>query len=767
MQPPKRPFRGARAPRRLILAAAVVLWPFASGASTELESQVVTATRQPTAVERLPASSLVLSGDQLEAEGRTDLSVAAESAPNVRLDATPTNTYFVIRGLSTGEVRSAEQSVGLFIDGVYFGRPQLALFDLLDTEQIEILRGPQGALLGKNTIAGAVNIRTRQPTRWQEASLLWGGGTLGERRVVATLNAPWSEAVAMRLAGSVQDDKGYLFNTTLARSDLARPGGTARASLVWQPDGDTRWQLSLLGGAIRQQGDGFQLIEASDSQLALFRRFDAMTEDDPSDRRTSTDNRRSRGDIDGGNVLLHGDWRAWAIDFSVIAAFASQDTVADFDADFSPIPLLSFPSQEDYDQYSIEWRGHRSLGPVEVTGGVYAFRSRLDLDVAITALPEGIDAIAGPVLLGPDQDDEALGGALRAALDALIVDPIDGVLTDRSRHALRQDTRTLSAFSSTAWTPFDSLTLRADLRYTTERKDGDLSLRYDNGGLFFRTLLNETPYALQDTVRLDVFTPQLSMVVQPAPGRNGYLTAARAFKSGGFNNLAANAEQATFERESAETLELGMRWRSSRFPVRAGLTAFHTRFANLQVAVFDGVQFFVDNAASATSQGLEAEFGWRPGLGLDIRLHGAYLDARYDRFENAPAPAGSDEDTQDLSGERLVRAPRFSGHLDIAHTRLLSAQQWRLRLAAQLQTASRQFLNLDLDPVHARAGFAQLHLQAQLASIDDRVSLSLIARNVTDRVLRREAAALPVFGDGHFGSNEAPRQYLVRLGLRF
>lgn len=719
--------------------------------ATPLDAVVVTATREATAVEKLPAAATVLDAQALQEQGLERIGDLSRRVPNSQLNLTPTNTYLVMRGLGTGEVRSAEQSVGIFIDGVYYGRPQLALFSFFDLDQVEILRGPQGALLGKNTIAGAINLRTRDPEGWTNLQGMAARASRDREEYRLALNIAATDTQQFRLAGLVQREEGYLFNTTTQREDLSRPGEALRGKWQWQPNAALQMQLSLSHAALRQSGDGFELIAASDQELALYRQYDPRTDIDPADRLTATDNANAAGDIRGQDAHWRLEWRRGDALWQVSAHAYRQEVSADFDADFTAIPLLTFPSTEDYRQYSLDLRRQQSLGLWDLTLGLYAFRSDLNLRVNIGLLPEGLAGLSrGVPLLGNDLLPDLL-----AALG-----PVNALASDTSRHFLDQQTHTLSGLLAARRPLSQSWSLRADLRYTRERKPGRAVLDYENSGLIFQGFLGESPYAINAQVRAAAFTPQLSVLWSPPDtGWNAYLTVAQGFKAGGFNNLAAQGDQVVFDQEDSTTLEAALRWQ--RGGVRAELVAFATRFDNLQVAVFDGTRFFVDNAAAAQTQGLETSLLWRPWPRLKLELAAAYLRARYREFRSAPAPAGSANDTQDLSGRTLPRAPRYSGHAGVEYRQPLPG--FDLSVGVQAELRSRQFLNLDLDPLHVQAGYLRWDAQMVLRPHGLPLDLVINGENLGDTVVRREAAAAALFENTRFGSHAEPRTVGVML----
>lgn len=723
---------------------------------------VVTASKEQTPLGSVAGSVAVVKDEELRASNITDLENLSDALPNTSFDVTPTNTYLFIRGLGTGEVRSAEQSVGLFVDGIYFGRPQLALFDFLDLEQVEVLRGPQGALLGKNTIAGAINLKSAATT--DAASGFFEGlrGGDGNRRLRGAFSRSLGAGFSGRLAFSEVQDGGYLPNTTLDRIDLARPGRGARAKLSWQGEDDWRATLSATSTRIRQRGDGFKLVSATDETLALFRRYDPETLADRTSYQTSTDNSASRGDIDGETYGLQIENRWGDTRVQLLGGASRQKTVADFDADFGPAPILTFPSLEHYRQSSIELRSDTRFDWGALRAGYYRFGSQLNLDVNIRALPQGLAAIALP--LGSSQADTAFTDLVQGLAAGSAP---DDALTDTSQHRLRQDQQTDSLFFSGEWNLTARSTLRADGRLTRERKKGDVTLSYEKTGVIFQGFLNEQPYDIQRTRIEKDFSPRLSALFKFQPRLTGFMTYGRGFKSGGFNNIAPTGEQAEFDAERSQTFEFGARYNPRGLALQLEATAFKTSFKDLQVAVFNGTNFFVDNAARARSQGLELAGKWLPLKNLAFTAAAAYLDARYQEFSNAPAPAGGDSQTQDLAGRPLVRAPNLSGSFGSQLDLLIPYTQLPLVLGITAQGQSKTYINIDLDEIDSQGAFVRYNAFVVLASPDRRWRLSLIGRNLTGEVVRRESADVPLFTGSHFGSLDAPRTLAAELGYRF
>lgn len=739
--------------------------------NTALEEIVVSATRSGDTLNDTPISVSITSDAELRNTNITDVETLSARLANAQLAVTPTNTFLFIRGLGTGAVRSAEQSVGFFVDGVFLGRPQVALFDFLDVDQVEVLRGPQGAILGKNTVAGAVNVQTSPATREPEGYAEALTGNNGQRRVRGAISGPLSKTLSGRLAYSEVEEDGYLYNTTLDRTDVGRPGRTARGKLRWNPTQNQSYGISLQAASVNQTGDSFEISEASDELLTLYRLFDPETSTDITDNRTHTDNRNSGANIDGQDLIIDADWTPDFGRIRFLGSASRQDTLADFDTDISPVPLLTFPSDEKYRQQSAELRLDKFFGWGDITAGLYYLHSDLDLQVDINAFEAGLDALIAP--LANSATDSNLGTLLGTLLGDLgstlagsgLFDPAQAA-AGSSRHRLVQKQNTLSAFGSVRWYFGERWTLRVDGRLTRETKDGDQSINFEGlTGPVLGFALGEEEYELDAKRSETNFSPRVSLLADITPALSSYITVAQGFKSGGFNNLAAVAERAEFEDERSLTYEAGLRF-NSIYRVSGEIGVFRTEFDNLQVASLDGTEFFVGNAARATTQGLELSSRWLIGYGFALFGTFGYTDAEYDEYENAPARASSDADSQDLSGEVLQRAPKYSGSMQLDFTSVLPKLRLPVVLGAVAEGASAQFLAIDLDPIDSQPSYLRYNAFAGISDPSGKLTLKLIGRNLSDEIVRREAGDVALVG-AHFVGVYPPRSLAVELGYRF
>jgi iron complex outermembrane recepter protein len=348
-----------------------------------LEEIVVTAQKRPEDIQSVPLSITAVSGKDIADKNMGDMNDVANYVPNLDVLATPSFPSIYMRGLGSSYNRGFEQSVALLIDDVYYGRASYINQAMLDLAAIEVLRGPQGTLFGKNASAGAIHFRTAVP----EPDFGFNGdvllGDLNQQRVRLTATGPLGNDVKWRAAVLSQTRDGSVDNTTIGIDEENIDNRGARLRLVWDATDALSADLILNANSIRQQGEGSQLIRARDRHLAAMQVFDPQTSADPFDERTAKD---SRGRVvrDAYDATVKLDW-TFADDYVLtsITNYTSLKEEVRLDADFSPIPFLILDNDETLDQYSQELRITSPPGELEFVGGLFYMRSDLRADYNI------------------------------------------------------------------------------------------------------------------------------------------------------------------------------------------------------------------------------------------------------------------------------------------------------------------------------------------------------------------------------------------------
>jgi iron complex outermembrane receptor protein len=631
--------------------------PDADDASS-LPDVIVTARRRAEDAARVPAALSVIGGDLIDRSYTVNTQQLSVLVPTLNYSsANPRNTAFTIRGLGSSVVAVSqandglESGVGFYVDQVYHGRPATAAFDFADIEQIEVLRGPQGSLYGKNTTAGAINVTSRQPEfdfggRF-EASL----GNLDFRQLKAALTGPLSDTLAARLAVSYTQRDGTLFNAATDRRINNQDNLGLRGQLLWTPGGGAT-EVTLAGDYSTQNPEccGAVYVRTGATQRALNRQYAALAaaqgyavpSTNPFDRITDLDAQLSAGNKIGG-ASLRVKAPLGKGTFTSITAWRFWDWVPASDRDFVGLPITTKsqnPSQQN--QYTQEFRYAQSGDHLDFQVGLFGFYQ--------TVRTQGLQ-----------EQGAAASKWLIAPSSALSNDPtvLDGLTATND---IRFDNASAAAYGQATWKVTDRFHIQPGLRLNYDNKKGHYSsvVTDGQGNLVVFSPTNTS----RQLAQLAVLPPQtfdarfsswnlsgdLTLTYDVARDVHAYATYARSFKSGGINLNGVPADAAgnpllaaaTVKPERINHFELGLK---TQFWERRGtlnLAAFRTDVGNFQALVQNGqlgvLRGYLANAEKVRTQGVEAEFSLRPSERFNLYANGAYTDAKYVRFADAPCP---------------------------------------------------------------------------------------------------------------------------------
>ena len=357
----------------------------------ELESVIVTARRRSEEAQDVPIALTVVGGDTLEAKGAYNIVQLVQLAPSLYLGSfNPRNTTINIRGLGNNlglANDGLETGVGLYIDQVYFSRPAATTFDLVDIQQVEVLRGPQGTLFGKNTTAGAINVTTRAPSFTPEGKLELTGGDYGFLQGKASISGPLTDALAFRLSASATQRDGLVNNVITGRHFNDQNNLALRGQLLFKPN--DRLSVRFTADYNRQRTDccvlvfagyGATLKPAASQYPALAAGLGYQPASlDPFDRVTDI-NAEAHANQELGGVSAIVDYDLGFATLTSVSAWRYWDWDPANDADFTRLSILDVSQNADQqDQYSQEIRlASNGDGPVSWIGGLYAFRQTID-----------------------------------------------------------------------------------------------------------------------------------------------------------------------------------------------------------------------------------------------------------------------------------------------------------------------------------------------------------------------------------------------------
>jgi outer membrane receptor protein involved in Fe transport len=763
----------------------------------QIEEIVVTAQKIEQSVQKVPISLTAFSGDSIKESGAADLADVSLYVPNVRVDADDLGSPQVfIRGFGTNAFNpSFESSVGLVQDEIYFGRPGYFTEAMFDIDRVEVLRGPQGTLFGKNTIAGVFNITSKGPDPdapfSADASYFHGEGN--ERRFEGGVGGMFADWAGARLGGLYRSQDGELYNQFLDRDEEQLKQKAARLKLRVFAGADVDSEMTAVVSDTEAPFWPFQLFKLDDDTRAYLRGFDPDVEDDPYNFRTSFD---TPGFIEKGSrtVSLKTQWGIGELgpmtNFNSVLVLGGSTFYIDQlnELDVSPADIARLDNHEDHRQFSTELRFTGSAddlfgigeGLDFVAGGFY-FDSQYTLLARVLA---GEDL--GSYLLTRDFCQlSPVNTNVPNACTAIGALPLPGVpplgivtspLTadDYYRFDYTQDIESLALFGQVTWQLTERWAITPGVRLNKEKKRVDTAgtihctLREETGRpCVMEQLLNAKPYDLRDQRReeFDV-SPKFAVQYFGEDDINYYASYARGYKSGGFNSISFTGEDLEYEAEKAQTVELGVKARFLDRSLNFNATLYGTRFDNLQVLAFNSVFFDVSNAAAANSRGLEADFLWlTPYEPLQLAGSFGLLDARYDRYPAAPAPVSQGIGTrQDLSGKRIAFAPRQSATL----TPTLSYSLGNLlgSFAVDVLYQGDQFTDTDLDPNTHVDAYTKYAARLILASVTQGWSFSIGGTNLTDKRVLNQVTDATFFPGTYFVQQASGRQLFAVLSLR-
>ncbi|MGC3157678.1 TonB-dependent receptor [Pseudomonas aeruginosa] len=703
-------------------------------ADTALGKVTVTARRREEDSQKVPTPITVLGGETLEAQRISRVQDLQQVLPSVNVAYIHARQSSVaVRGIGNNPASDGlEGSAGIYLDNVYLGRPGMAVFDLLDIEQLELLRGPQGTLFGKNTTAGVLNISTRAPTFTAERTVEVSGGQDGYFQGRGTVSGPLGETLAGRLSAYRTRDDGYIKNI---HDDNYLNGGErqgARGQLLFEPNEDfsLRWIADyneedssngsmVVYGAAERFWQRAALVGASPLR-------------DPQRRKVNI-NGRQHVSVHQGGSSLEANWNlAGGYRLTSISAYRYWHFTPANDEQLN-VSAINDTGVEVHDrQFSQEIRlASPTGGAFDYVVGAYAFRQNLG-NKTFTSY-------------GPLADLYLLGANLGALNDTY------------SKANGKIETDSFALFAQGTWHLTERLDFTAGLRGTYEEKNAKVERFAPLGGAAVGGVgaaVRNGQLGAYDSGDLSQynFAPSalLSLSYQFSDDLLGYASLSHGEKSGGVNLAVGSAPSAGADSllvgpERANDAELGLK--STLFDRRLLLNAnlFWTGIHGYQATTLyqaPGSTQLVQvlaNAGSVRSRGLEFEATALPLRGLTLNFNGSYNDVTYLSFKDAPCPA--EVSTQpgapsscDLTGQRVVGASKWIANLN-------GEYQWRLDdrfqpyVSASYAYRSAAEGTLDNSDLSKIDGYALVNLAAGLRSDlgDGQLDTSVWLKNAFDK----------------------------------
>jgi iron complex outermembrane receptor protein len=679
-----------------------------TGASDEAEI-VVTARRRSETSQEVPLAISVIGGDHIDNTGSFNVGRLQQLTPTLQFySSNPRNTAVNIRGIGVpfGLTNDGiEQGVGIYVDDVYYSRVASATFDFLDVAQIEVLRGPQGTLYGKNTTAGAINITTRQPSFDFERRVEVSIGNLGFKQAKAAISGPLGDTLAARLALSSTGRRGTISNVATGNWINEQDNLGLRGQLLWRPSDAV--DVTLQGDYSTQNPECCAQIyvKTGATQRALDRQYEALAaaqnyavpSRNPFDRVTDIDaDINARNKI--GGINLRVNWNTGGGTFTSVTAWRFWDWKPANDRDFTGLPITTQsqnPSQQD--QWTQEFRYAQSNDRLDFVVGLFGFHQKIRTQGTQVQGPA-----ASKWLLSPSGSPTAL--ANNPAV-------LNGLTTNND---IRLDNSSAALFGQLSWKLTDALTVQPGIRVNYDKKKGlyDSVVTGTASDGTRQLVLFSGPYSTDPWIvaQRGVLSPQrfapefsdwnfsydLTLSYELASGILAYATYAKTFKSGGINlnGVPNDAEgnpllvAGTVKPESVNHYEAGVKAQFWDRKATLNISAFRTDISNYQALVTNGqlgvLRGYLANADKVRTQGFEWDFSIRPSERFNAYVNGSHTDAVYRKFVDAPCPP-------ELSGGGTgtpIAAPGVSGNspsnCNISGQRLPGVSKWSFSYGAEV-----------------------------------------------------------------------------------
>ncbi|HBO2127901.1 TPA: TonB-dependent receptor [Pseudomonas aeruginosa] len=703
-------------------------------ADTALGKVTVTARRREEDSQKVPTPITVLGGETLEAQRISRVQDLQQVLPSVNVAYIHARQSSVaVRGIGNNPASDGlEGSAGIYLDNVYLGRPGMAVFDLLDIEQLELLRGPQGTLFGKNTTAGVLNISTRAPTFTAERTVEVSGGQDGYFQGRGTVSGPLGETLAGRLSAYRTRDDGYIKNI---HDDNYLNGGErqgARGQLLFEPNED--FSLRWIADYNEEDSSNGSMVVYGGAERFWQRAalVGASPLRDPQRRKVNI-NGRQHVSVHQGGSSLEANWNlAGGYRLTSISAYRYWHFTPANDEQLN-VSAINDTGVEVHDrQFSQEIRlASPTGGAFDYVVGAYAFRQNLG-NKTFTSY-------------GPLADLYLLGANLGALNDTY------------SKANGKIETDSFALFAQGTWHLSERLDFTAGLRGTYEEKNAKVERFAPLGGAAVGGVgaaVRNGQLGAYDSGDLSQynFAPSalLSLSYQFSDDLLGYASLSHGEKSGGVNLAVGSAPSAGADSllvgpERANDAELGLK--STLFDRRLLLNAnlFWTGIHGYQATTLyqaPGSTQLVQvlaNAGSVRSRGLEFEATALPLRGLTLNFNGSYNDVTYLSFKDAPCPAEVSTrpgapSSCDLSGQRVVGASKWIANLN-------GEYQWRLDdrfqpyVSASYAYRSAAEGTLDNSDLSKIDGYALVNLAAGLRSDlgDGQLDTSVWLKNTFDK----------------------------------
>jgi len=683
-----------------------------------LEEVVVTAQKRAENSQDVPLSIQAFSAEGLEKLGASQLNDLSASAPSFNIGGIEgSQGQMGIRGVvDFGRNVGIDARTGIYIDGVYQGRSFSANQPLLGLESVEILRGPQGTLFGKNTVSGAINLNTKKP----------GGEFEGEVRANVSnydligsalyLSGPLSEKMSGSISVAHEEREGYYYNKTLDQDVGAVERDNLRAKLLIQASDELELIVAADFGRTESEGP----LTTSKANPLFVTTKDIIEEDDI--------------EYAGGSLTVNYDLGD-EYTLTSITAYRQSEYISSFDGDYNVGVAEHAFFDEDTDMVSQEVRLVSPKGDAfDWVAGLYYYDGSASTERSTILFGAPYNANINGLFGAPVVADEGIVIQLPSSVD----------------------TKSYAMYVHGNYRFSNSVELTLGLRYTSEDKDLDYA-QINNNDLVTGILFNSTSGALNSSSSDDDVSPSIGLNWSVADDAMLFARYAKAYKSGGWNadfnlggSTAFNDDFMQYDQESVDTYEIGLKstWLDGK--LQANATAFRSEFTDFHVQDFSTLQY--TNAAEAVTQGGELELTAIPIDTLKLSLNATYLDTFFEKYALG---------NLDLSGADMPYAPQWKTYLGAQYI-LPLGNSGELTFNVDYNFSDEQSADPRTRPDDMIASYGTWNARVTFNPNNDQWQLAAFVKNGGDKEYYRQAGTTFVLGIPR-GVLGAPKTY----GLSF
>ena len=704
--------------------------------SVSIEEIVVTARRREESLQDVPIAVTAFSADQLQKIGATDITALQQTTPNLTLQvARGSNSTLIafIRGVGQQDpLWGFEPGVGLYIDDVYVARPQGAVLDIYDIQRIEVLRGPQGTLYGRNTVGGAIKYVTTRIGQDAKFNARVNLGSYQQRDIILSGGTPITDTLSIGGAAAMYRRDGFGQNLVTGAEHYNKDVKAFRGTVEWSPSDNL---FIRLAGDILNDDSNPRHGHREAPGLGLAAGETVLPDE--------YDTRAGVGDVNSvetKGLSLLAEWTlSDTLTFKSITAWREGDTETLIDFDNSPSAALDVPGYYDDSQLTQELQLVYAGERLSAVGGVFY------MDASASG--------AFDTILGLANLSIATSGSVK--------------------------TESVAAYADVSYKVTDRFSVSVGGRYTQDEKEGDVYRQNFTG---IRTPLFGNAAAVPGLLRtryansreFSEFTPRFSASFEPSDAWTLYASWGKGFKSGGFDMRGdAYIFPGTvdgYEPETVETTEVGVKTSLADNRVRINAAVFSSDYKDQQItsqfAVGAAVVSFVDNAGQSSIDGIEIESSVAFTDSLSASLQVGYIDAKFDEFVTFDPVTGT---RRNLADQRAFQnTPEWTGSLSLNWNHSFG-DRGVLTIVPAVSFRDDYQLFEAANPAIDQKAYELLDLTATWTSADDKFSVSASGRNLGDERYRVGGYVFPgaLFGNVQSGFYGPPRTYTLSLAYRF